>query len=82
MPVWLPTLLASIAGGGVASYVGVRVALADIGTRLSAVEKEIGSKETGMRAQLHSQQNRLGKHAARLWRLEEKVGIPPWEDKE
>lgn len=82
MPEWLPTLLASITGGGVASYVGVRVALADISVRLLAVEREIGDRHSGIRGQLHKHHNWINKHSSRLMRLEEKAGIPTWDDQD
>jgi len=82
MPEWLPAVAATLAAGGFGSYIGVKIAISNHGLRISSIEAQIGDTDTGIRGRLHKHHNRLGRHAARLMRLEEKIGIPPWDDKE
>lgn len=85
---FLPATIA-VAGSFISGYAGVKVALARseerhiaLSARVDGIDEEIGDRGSGIRGQLHKHHNWLGKHAARLLRLEEKAGIPPWEDKE
>lgn len=81
IPSWIIAILACI-GAPIGAYIGVRVAISNMTARLVALERELGDHETGIRGRLHHHHGVLGKHRARIWRLEEKAGIPPWDEPE
>lgn len=70
----------AVVGAPLGAYVGVKVALKGLDIRVTRIELEIGDHEKGIRGQLHSHHNWLGRHRARILRLEEKAGLNPWED--
>lgn len=70
MPDWLPALI-TVVGAGLASYVGVKVALAELRVQMADVREWV--KE--LRKRVHSHHNRLLIHDGELDQLMEKAGI-------
>lgn len=62
MPAWLPLLAASFAG----TLIGAGVAYGILRQRLSTLEAEIGTHETGLRGSAH-------RHSGALLRLDGRV---------
>jgi hypothetical protein len=85
---WMPVIVA-ILGSFASGYFGVQISMARMEERHIALtarvdkhDAEIGDRHSGIRGDLHKHHNRLGRHASRLMRLEEKVGLPPWDERE
>lgn len=83
MPSWLPTLLASIAGGGLGCYIGVKVALAEL--RVQMVDVREWVKE--LRKRSHGHTNRLLIHDGEIGEIMRKLEMErfrhrPLDDKD
>lgn len=85
----LVSLLVGLVSGAGGAYAASKIIHVRNEERYSALSghvadiwQEIGDRKSGIRGQLHKHHNWLGKHASRLLRLEEKVGIPPWDDRD
>lgn len=51
--------------------------------RIKDVWDAIGrDSDSGLRGKAHRHGNRISRLAARLWRVEEKIGLPPWKDED
>lgn len=77
MEPWVIPLL-SLLGGAAGAYVGMRTAVAKLEVQVANVMMRVD--ELGRRS--HKHHDRIGKLAARVWRLEEKSGLDPWKDDE
>lgn len=60
----------TVIGCGIASYVAVSVKIARHDERLGRIEQDIGTHDSGMRAQIHEHASRLTEHEMRLSLLE------------
>jgi hypothetical protein len=69
MPEWLPTLIASVMGAGLASYVGVKVALTELRVQMADVRDWI--KE--LRKRSHDHHNDILRLQGQMMALEDRM---------
>jgi hypothetical protein len=82
MPEWLYAVLVGVVIVGLVGVIWRMHATRD-DERNDDVWDAIGrDTDSGLRGKVHRHDNRLSRFAARLWRLEEKSGLKPWEDDE
>lgn len=75
MEQWVQIAL-TILGTGLASWAAITIKQARMEERLNRVEQDIGTHDTGLRAQVHEHATRLTEHEMRLTTLEER-----WDDR-
>lgn len=72
MDQWLQAGL-TVLGSGIASYLAISLKVARHDERIRRIEQDIGTHDSGMRAQIHAHASMLTQHEMRLETLERKV---------
>jgi hypothetical protein len=73
---WTPLITALVSAGfsaGLGGFIGARVAIAKLETRVGHIENEIGTRETGLRGAVHTNANAILKVDGRVDGLEDRV---------
>jgi hypothetical protein len=69
----LTALVSAGVSAGLGGYIGSRVAVAKLETRVAHIESEIGTRETGLRGAMHYFGNEFPKLTGRVDGLEDRV---------